>query len=37
MLGDFADLIGDEKAIVDNLLYLAGLLTGGEKPVLYAK
>lgn len=37
MLGDFADLIGDEKAIVDNLLYPAGLLTGGEKPVLYAK
>lgn len=37
MLGDFADLISDEQTIIDHLLYPSGLLTGGERPVIYAK
>ena len=37
MLGDFADMISDERTIIDNLLYPSGLISKGSAPVIYAK
>lgn len=37
MLGDFADMISDEKTIVDCLLYPSAKFSEGKVPVIYAK